>query len=415
MRLSSAERLAREVKPTFIYVFKAHGSEFGESLLLHVMDEILAKILRRLRQEHAAGNASTINQRYITLSASRHGMPLPPTGDALRAAVEHACGTSLQDYITRKSVQVRQLGFEPRPYKGKLRFIGVQDLDELADTFLGIRREVEIDMLDVFETRFGIPLPLHELTGQNFRISIDPEPIDRCTIITRHDMFAFPTIFEADVFVPLVPDWPRDAFKALLKSQMFWIIISGSGVIELRLAEDLPVQAHHPERWVDLARLMTGLALGRIKIEVRSKNHSDYSEFVVDEIDQKINSVPWRRWLKLCEFVSHLFRIAGVSNETCVKIEDIEEKGSRLFEAGALLCGQVTRLSFNLRPTTKIGNPVRAVFVDCVEIGMVQIAYYAIVEFALESTTEFTKWTSTCITPGRAQWSLGPMLLLAAL
>lgn len=408
MRLSSAERLAREAKPTFIYVFSANGSEFGESRLLHVMDEILAKILMRLRREHAAGNASTINQRYITLSASRYGAPLPPTGDALRAAIEQGCGASLQEYIIRKSVQVRRLGFEPRPYKGTLRFIGLRDLDELAETFLGIRREVEIDMLDASETRFGITIPMPELTGKNLRISIDPSPIDSCTIIARHDMFAFPTIFDAEVFVPLIPDFPREAFKALLRSQLFSILVSRQGSIHLRLAEDLLLQAHPPERWVDLARLMTGLALGKIKIEIRSKTRSEYSEFTIDEIEETIAPDPWRCWLKLCEFASHLFRIAGVANDLCVRIEDIEAQGARIFEAGALLCGQVERLSFRSQLAgVEIGNPARAVFAGCLKIGTAQIGYYAIAEFFLENTTESTKWTSTRITPGRARMISG--------
>src|SRR5271165_2490753 len=77
IRLSSAERLAREIKPTFIYILKVRGSEFVGALLLHVIDEVLAKILKRLRQKQAAGGASLINQKFITFSAGRYGVQLP--------------------------------------------------------------------------------------------------------------------------------------------------------------------------------------------------------------------------------------------------------------------------------------------------------------------------------------------------
>lgn len=288
MRLSSAERLAREVKPAVIYVFSVDGPEFGESRLLHVIGDVLADILKRLRQEHSAGNATIINQKFITFSARRYGIPLPPTGGALRTAVAQICSTGLQEYITRKSDQVRRLGFEPRPHKGKFRFTGLRDLEELSEVFLGIRREVEIDVLDFSETRFGITIPMPELIGKNLKVSVDPSPIDSCTIIARHEMFAFPTIFEADVFVPLIPNFPRESFKILLKSRPFSILISGTGGIDLQLDEDLLYQVHPPERWADLARLMTGFALGGIKIEIRSKTTSDYSEFSIDKIDQKM-------------------------------------------------------------------------------------------------------------------------------
>jgi hypothetical protein len=217
-------------------------------------------------------------------------------------------------------------------------------------------------------------------------------------------MFSFPTIFNAEVFVPPIPDFPREAFKTLLKSRLFSILISVRGGIDLRLAEDLPFQSHPLERWVDLARLMTGLALGGIKLEIRSKIQSEYSEILIDQIEQTIDPLPWRRWLKLCEFASHLLRVAGVSNDFSVRVEDIEAQGAQIFEAGALLCGQVARVSFRSQLAgAEIGNPARGVLIGCVKIGAVRITYYAIAEFLLENGAGFTKWTSTCITSGRAR------------
>ena len=73
MRLSSAERLAKEPKPAFVYVFKVNKNlGFVEAYLVHMLDDNLATILKRLRREHAKGPKETakINKKYITFRAN---------------------------------------------------------------------------------------------------------------------------------------------------------------------------------------------------------------------------------------------------------------------------------------------------------------------------------------------------------
>src|SRR5580704_7974872 len=61
MRLSSAERLAKEPKPAFVYVLRVNKAlEFVDAHLIHILDDNLGGILQRLRKEHAkGGNAVT--------------------------------------------------------------------------------------------------------------------------------------------------------------------------------------------------------------------------------------------------------------------------------------------------------------------------------------------------------------------
>jgi hypothetical protein len=50
VRLSSAERLAKEIKPAFIYVFKVVGTEITGAYLIHIIGNPLERILKRLRE-----------------------------------------------------------------------------------------------------------------------------------------------------------------------------------------------------------------------------------------------------------------------------------------------------------------------------------------------------------------------------
>jgi hypothetical protein len=206
MRLSSAERLAKEVKPTFIYVFRTTDFvHFDESYLIHIWKKSLGVILRRLRLEESRGNCSKINRQEISMSVKRYGTPLDPTGIALRAALEAACGQNLREYTTRKTEQLRSLGYEPTPIKGTLRFRQLRDLDELVEVFLGLRRNVEIEHLQAFEERFGIPLPLHGFASATQTVSIDPYPTDSCSLIVRHAQPAIPCVFHGEIFLPTIP------------------------------------------------------------------------------------------------------------------------------------------------------------------------------------------------------------------
>jgi hypothetical protein len=90
IRLSSAERLAKEPKPAFVYVLKVNKKlDFIAAYLVHVLDDNLAAILKRLRKEQAKGAKAiaAINKKQISFRASRSGQSLPLTGEALREAL----------------------------------------------------------------------------------------------------------------------------------------------------------------------------------------------------------------------------------------------------------------------------------------------------------------------------------------
>jgi hypothetical protein len=97
MRLSAAERLAKEPKPAFVYVFKVDKNlEFVSAHLVHMLDENLAIVLKRLRREQFIGTKpSRINRKYISFQASKNGQKIAPTGEALRRAISEACGPDL--------------------------------------------------------------------------------------------------------------------------------------------------------------------------------------------------------------------------------------------------------------------------------------------------------------------------------
>ena len=405
MRLSSAERIAKEIKPTFIYVFRTEDCvTFEESFLIHLLDEPLATILKRLRVEEARGDYSAINKKDISMSPARHGIRIPPTGQALRAALEQACGRSLHAYTAPKKEQLQRRGFEPLPYKATLRFRQSQDLDELVDVFLGLKRQVEIDHLHGFEVRFGIPLSLRQFTPDTQLIDIDPYPVDSCTITVRNEKLPLPSVFKGEIFVPAIPNLPMRALKVLVRSQLFSLLMTPRGDVSFEFPADIRSQKRAPESWIDIARLLMGLAFGKAKIEIRPRELPTqwYSEISIEDPISDLDPIRCQGWLNLCERLSHLFKLAGVSPDVGVRIQDIEEKAEEILKASAGLTGQGVHLSFTTE-TPKgldLNTPLRACFVSYVDVGDVLLAHYVVAELDPQAVGDHVVWRSVRIVPG---------------
>jgi hypothetical protein len=203
MRLTSAECLAKEPGPAFLYVFKVDEKlDFVEAYLIHLFDDPLADILRRLRAEAARQAPTAFNQRFVTLSASILGRKLPPTGAALRQAIEEICGAELGAYIERKRDHIAKLGFDGYPFNMSATFHFGED-NTVTDFSLG-RTEVPISELRGSETRFGIDLPLR-FDGDTGIMKLTPSPADTCTVVLRPKGQRAPSRFEGHVIA--VPPW----------------------------------------------------------------------------------------------------------------------------------------------------------------------------------------------------------------
>ena len=139
VRLSSAERLAKELKPSFIYVLQIDDDlSVVDAWLIHLLDEPLYFILKRLRKEEQR-KTSGINKLYISFDFSKFGSKLVPLGYALRDAILTACKVNLHSYVEKKQDQLLKLGFDSGRYRTQLT-IPLESERDLIDTFLGIKK-----------------------------------------------------------------------------------------------------------------------------------------------------------------------------------------------------------------------------------------------------------------------------------
>lgn len=197
LKLNMAERLGIEAIPSFICVLRVNRDlQFTDAFVIHVADDRLAAILRKLRKAQADMDGVPLNRKFISFTPCETER-IDLTGVALREALIHHVGPDLHSYISKKREQREKLGFKGKP----LQMSAVSEnlsASELLDAFLGLRREVPVSSLEVVETRFEIPLPDGEPTSA--KITIEPQPSDNCSITIRHGKRGWPPVFVGEIF-----------------------------------------------------------------------------------------------------------------------------------------------------------------------------------------------------------------------
>ncbi len=219
IRLSSAERLAKEPKPAFVFVLLINDNlEAIDTYLIHLRGDNLERILKRLRKAQANGELK-INDAEITYNQKASGIRLPPNGKALRNQLSQECGPDLQKYIVSKAQELENLGFE----KGRYRLtttLQARNTDEVVEAFLGLR-PIEGKATESLEVRFGIGLPAqHVPKDATVKFELKLAPADQCIIRAHSESSIPPAVFPGEVFFPAVK-MPMGHFRARIQTNFF--------------------------------------------------------------------------------------------------------------------------------------------------------------------------------------------------
>jgi hypothetical protein len=391
MRLSSAERLAKELKPAFVYVFKVNSSlEFTAAYLIHILDQPLGKILKRLRKEDVAGN-SAANRKTLSMSASGEGLPISPTGLGLRKALSTAIGNDLNAYSVAKEGQLMSLGFEERPYSTEMNI--QMSMPDLVDAFLGLK-EISATGLRAEHTRFGIPRQLPEITTKNANVRIQPSPADMCTITIRGDSLSAPAVFKCKAFFPAIPELPAKYRKILFVNDLFTISLTQNGMA-IKSNDDLPPQT--PSDWASYWLLAFIMATGKGTMRITSEKLPIDTEGAFTTKMLELDPQQCMFLSKLSECVAFLLKFSGIIDEPKVSMKAIVENASGIFAAYSFVPSNSKPPLISL--TTTIGevpdtSKLEAIYADFIEIGTVKLAYYGMVMFSGAPSQEDVKWQS---------------------
>jgi hypothetical protein len=399
MRLSAAERLAKEPKPAFVYVFKVDNDlNFVSAHLVHMLDENLAAVLKRLRREEAKGtNPSRINRKYISFQASRSGRKIVPTGDAFRRAVSELCGSDLDAYIEKKRAQLETLGFEARRFQMTTTF-KVESVEGFVDGLLGLR-ELEVTAGQTFETRFGIKLSVKEPNFSKSVMRIQPGKADSCIITVREAPLAAPAVFSADMIFPPVSGLPKEHVKFLVKAQLFRLLIDGNKIQFSADNETINAANLKIDDWLNFFRMLVALCHGA-EMTIKPQRLGEAS-FPLKFPDITLQPV-FEDLQRAFEAAQRLLRLAGAP-EPVVNIEGIAAIGAALIKLDRQFSDPANAppidFAVDWPPETPVPDKMDFLYVNYVQMLEVTLAHYSVAEMVPQTKKGRIMWKSETLKP----------------
>jgi hypothetical protein len=169
LRLSSAEFLLKELKPSFIYVITvAKDLSYGDAYIIHLDGPIAEKILKRLRV--AERDKKAPNKIDISFDFKRYGKL--SSGNAIKREFLECIGNDMAAYIIRKQAVLNSVGYSERPINVSFEFVGT-DIERLEDWSTG-EGTVQVTQFEVSDIRFGIEISVEANNSANALLRLTP-------------------------------------------------------------------------------------------------------------------------------------------------------------------------------------------------------------------------------------------------
>ncbi len=396
LRLSSAELLAKNPKPAFIYVLEDDNTKpVTLAHLIHLTGPALERILKRLRKEQKKkGAGARINKAHISMPLA-DGIRLDANGPALKQAIETAVGgvDKLQDYIERKRGELERLGFGRDAFVGHVTFSGLTE-DEFVDGLLGLR-DLPFKELSATETRFGISLPLMEMSGQGGKLSIAPSQPSPCRLICRRPGEP-PAVVEGELRKPGMPGLSIEVVRLLFRHPLFDLVIPLSEKRQWNLKTTQSVWAEGrftAKVWTEVHRLLAYLPEPGSVLTIDGEGLPAI-EFVSNVSHRKNLPTNLRALERLCSRALRLRELAGCDGET-LSWDDVAASHHDVVQCLAFVDGDVKEgfASFELHGEEQLpAEPIPTTFFSIFPIGDVHIAYWVSATMVPVGEADTRKW-----------------------
>jgi hypothetical protein len=266
LRLSTAERFAKELVPSLIYVLRVNSDlTFLDSYLIHIANNNLSVILKRLRKEHAKGTTN-ISNLTIEYDINKSGTPIDITGESLKKVVQECCGQDMEKYVLNKTRDLKNLGFENISYQGSMS-LKTKGYKELVDVFLG-KKKTKVLNMKMYESRFGIKIEDLNISSKNQIIHIKPNSVGQSSISIRQNRTSPPLVFHGDTFIPAIPNLPPQFRKTIIKFQYIELEFVQNSVKFLLIDEFVNTENKNAQEWIQFFKLKSILSSGSFEFTI---------------------------------------------------------------------------------------------------------------------------------------------------
>lgn len=396
LRLSSAEWLAKELKPAFIYVLKVSASlEYTDAYIIHILNDVLAKVLRRLRKVQADGGRRP-NDVFLSISIKKYGKRIAPTGPALRKELAEASGQKMAAYIANKEQQLKTLGFEKGAYQLTAQF-NMESKADFIEALLGVRKEIDTRKISTSSLRFGIKLPHKEY--ENARVVIQAKASDTCRVTIRSKHLSTPaTVLGRIYFAPKIPEIDELHSKARIDTDVFSITVA-SPTTDISTKSDF--RAIGMTLWSAFWSLAVVLGEGSGEIEVSSTTSPFSVPITIAKVGNGVDLGQARSMLTATEQASFLLKQAGALIDPILEATDMFNLSREVTVPYRMLTdrGDPLVATFDGEKNEIVsGTSIeRILFVSYASIGSIKLGYCAMLDTSTEENGKRVTVKSTAV------------------
>lgn len=210
--LSNLRRLITAQMPAFFVFIEFDGKNSAKrAFLVHVDNELISKVLKRLHQIEQSEKDNNFNKRTMTIHYNDSHQLEGPNGMSLKKSMLSYIGDNISEYIASKKAHLESTGFENGFAQITFTTEGEENLKTLIDVSLGIEKQVDISKFKGIDTRFGISSknPFVDANGGKLEMP-DLKPNAEGIIRFREDKLSLGLSFNSKLYISpfnaMVPD-----------------------------------------------------------------------------------------------------------------------------------------------------------------------------------------------------------------
>jgi len=200
--VSNLRRLATAQMPSFYIFLEFNGeNEVQNAFVLHIDNELVYKILKRVHEIEQSEPNKNLNKRKMTLHYNEKHKLNKLNGENLQETLLHYIGENYSDYITNKNNYLKECGFESGYGKVIFSIEGEEGIQQIIDASLGLKGEIDVENVTSVDQRFGIPSRKPSLALPKAKLSILNKNVRKGKIRFKEDNLSRGLVFDINFYI----------------------------------------------------------------------------------------------------------------------------------------------------------------------------------------------------------------------
>ncbi|MDA3781087.1 MAG: hypothetical protein PF487_12820, partial [Bacteroidales bacterium] len=313
IKLSNLLRLAKSPLPSFIILFVFGINRNPEHIYIkHVGFGLIEQILKKTTKNLIKNNKQH-NKIELTVNFTEDELLNEATGEKLVEAIYSSVGKDFDKYCNEKSTFIKNVGYEKGSHIINFK-IDNQEITNLVDASLGLKKKVNVNLIDINEKRFESVKLLREYNDKALLSLMNVKPIEKGEVFIYTEKYKNPVVFSAELYTPGF-NLPIEYFRVRIKCLLFEMLIAPTNNKENlhSLSIDNKLEMHKQYPLAELKKFTTVLSHLMIKNE-RTYVTAKFKKQFSFQIENITPNTPEFEALKMSESIVRISEIIDFFN-----------------------------------------------------------------------------------------------------